>query len=142
MSQKVPVFDHTVSRVVFREKRAMVLKLVERGVLFVVSDSPFEAAFVRASTASCESKSIGPAVIRRAAAGGERSRQAVESRRTIQMRFKRNPNDKNETAKTHSFVVSQNGVSEELISRIHDGAILYFPNAGPLTNKRKDQRVQ
>lgn len=137
MSEKIPVFDHTASRVLFRERRGKVLELVGRGVFFILTPSPLEVAFAHPPTASNESTSINPSVVRRAAAGVKRSREAIESRRTMQMKSKRNPDDKDEIAKERSFSISQEAIPNWLQAAPVERSILYFPNEGKLTRVGK-----
>lgn len=133
LSQKIPVFDHTGSRVLFREKRARVMELVGAGVLFILSATPLEAAFVHAPVSSDASATLGPNVAIRAADGSRRCGEIVRSRRSITMRFRK---DGEEVVRNHSFIPSP-AVPHEFAMRTHDGALLYMPHTGQQTKGKR-----
>lgn len=129
LSRKIKVFDHRASRVVFETTRSRAMDLVDANVLFVLSADPLEVAF-RFGVSIDQSNILGPKAAVRAAFGSKRVRELLESRRTIQMRSKLNPENKDEIAKTRSFSISQDGVPHELTMQTAERSILYFPNEG------------
>lgn len=52
----------------------------------------------------------------------------------IQMRFKRNLEDKDETPETHSFAISKLEIPHELTMQTAERSILYFPSEGQRTS--------
>lgn len=125
-SKCVRVFESSARTILRHVKRAEALEMVERREAFVLSNDPLEIALTRKPTRKETdgrpdlSLTISPGVLLAAAAGSKRSREAVESRRTMR----------------HVEVVS-----ESLLAETHKGSILYFPNEGKLMSKGKNAQL-